>query len=1343
MTDLINFMESSETNLALIQEPPIKKNGSPYMIPPDYKAVYTATESKLTRSMILIRKNHHEFTIHPKANNNDLATIELSINPHIRISPHQFKAKTPDKNTSTNSTRSSSTTAKKPEYRNSLISTPIINNKTNNAQLTKAPPINAPSINAPLINALPISTSSINNPSINAPLIKDPSINAPSINTPSINTSLTNNQPKHTTSASNTLTNNFANKNQTIIISSIYLDGKTNIENNIKLLNEILEINNKNKLISGDFNAQSTIWGSPNTNERGKRITNYLADKPITSLVYRNTPTCFTIRDNQIIETVIDGTLATESLATKINNYQNRGQQISSDHATITFTLFLDRMTHQKKLRKKINYKKIDWTLFENNLSKHLELSNINYEQIKKIDQPRELDKTAEELTKAITNACTESTKKDQNFITKKTTINHPWWWRPELEHYNKRIRALKKSAKNSSLSKRLMQLDKITELQHEYVNKIHKAKQEIWEEHLKTRDENSIWKTINWLKKKNSSIPTQMLDTNGHIIAPENQAKAIAEAIFPTPKHHHKMTALHQTHKTPTERSQSLNPSIETQSTNEAINTHQSSNIPEITDAELSSIFKDIPISKSPGKDGINSLICQKVIELIPEIIKEIYQKSLDLSHIPKIWKHSLIIPIHKEKKGPATNPANYRPIGLLSILAKGLEKIISQRLIATLIRKKIINQNQHGFMPLKSTTTALRAIQKTIESNMKTKKFVSIIALDIKGAFDNLNWQTTLNTLSTFWEMKYVKWFVNYFKEREYEIITNQGSYSFKPEKGCVQGSPLSPILWNVVINHLLDESEKHNLKTIAYADDVTYLVSSDSISEYKSILENIETITQNWAKKVHLEFATEKTEIIHFKGKELHNLHLKMNNIPLNPKKHIKILGLWLDEKYNWEKHVQMTTEKANKITKIMRCLCLKGAGISQKMSLLIYTMIYKSIITYASEIWGKVCEKQKTKKQLLQSQKDILIAMTGAYRNTKLYDLLYITGQPLITIEILAKKKTYEAKETGKTDFFDLKDRDIEKKSFINENLPPEHYPKIEISTHPNESEYDLIIYTDGSVTPIGTGAAFVITKMNSIIKEKKLKLDDLCSIFQAESLAILEAIKFINTKYQNMKILIKTDSKSVTLSLENPKVNHELITEIKTNLITSQKQNIKTTFQWIKAHADNTGNEYADMLAKKATTSHQQPIYNVCPLSRLKLASKNWIREESTKEINEKISRNLRTLVGPNGCEIKGQPNKYLIWLLTGKGPFNYYLHKLGLANQKECECSTTPQDSIHLLTECEMIRHIRNITISDNYLNLNTIRKHLQSADSLDKLNKLAFRITKHLLKNRNVQHQT
>lgn len=90
------------------------------------------------------------------------------------------------------------------------------------------------------------------------------------------------------------------------------------------------------------------------------------------------------------------------------------------------------------------------------------------------------------------------------------------------------------------------------------------------------------------------------------------------------------------------------------------------------------------------------------------------------------------------KPGKREKTLPRSYRPIALLSVLGKGLERLIARRLTWVAVTHRVLHNQQFGALPLRSYSDLVAAAIHDIESTWQRRLVTSMLTLDIKGAFD-----------------------------------------------------------------------------------------------------------------------------------------------------------------------------------------------------------------------------------------------------------------------------------------------------------------------------------------------------------------------------------------------------------------------------------------------------------------------------------------------------------------------------------------------------------------------------------------------------------------------------
>ncbi|GBO44380.1 putative RNA-directed DNA polymerase from transposon BS [Araneus ventricosus] len=210
------------------------------------------------------------------------------------------------------------------------------------------------------------------------------------------------------------------------------------------------------------------------------------------------------------------------------------------------------------------------------------------------------------------------------------------------------------------------------------------------------------------------------------------------------------------------------------------------------------------------------------------PELLTTFMNKCLDLKIFPTPFKTGLIVLFHK--KGKEKNSINsYRPISLLPILGKLLEKLLLQRVSVTINKQIVLHPHQFGFREGKSINHALRKLLSVIENAKKREHYVIVISLDIQEAFDNLKYDIIRKELRKLYtESNISETLEDILSNRKAAFQTTDVPAVWKQTQGCPQGSCTSPLFWNIVADEILKTDWPKEIQLQAFADDFAFVIS-----------------------------------------------------------------------------------------------------------------------------------------------------------------------------------------------------------------------------------------------------------------------------------------------------------------------------------------------------------------------------------------------------------------------------------------------------------------------------------------------------------------------------------
>ena len=186
------------------------------------------------------------------------------------------------------------------------------------------------------------------------------------------------------------------------------------------------------------------------------------------------------------------------------------------------------------------------------------------------------------------------------------------------------------------------------------------------------------------------------------------------------------------------------------------------------VSDEELVKLCSSLDGTKASGYDDISPKVIKECIHSIVEPLCFIFNKSLLTGVVPDKLKISKVIPIFK--KNDCKNVENYRPISLLSIFAKLLEKVMHSRLYYFLDKHHILIDEQFGFRPKYSTSLGVFSLTHYISQQLDNGKYCIGLFMDLSKAFDTIDHHILLNKLQSYGIRGLpLKWFESYLLNRK----------------------------------------------------------------------------------------------------------------------------------------------------------------------------------------------------------------------------------------------------------------------------------------------------------------------------------------------------------------------------------------------------------------------------------------------------------------------------------------------------------------------------------------------------------------------------------------------
>lgn len=398
----------------------------------------------------------------------------------------------------------------------------------------------------------------------------------------------------------------------------------------------------------------------------------------------------------------------------------------------------------------------------------------------------------------------------------------------------------------------------------------------------------------------------------------------------------------------------------------------------------EVNNVFMKLKKSKSEDIDGIKMEPVIFVIDLLSPCLTHIYNIVLSTGMFPKRMKNAKVAVLYKG--GDKNEMSNYRPISVLPIFSKALEKIIFTRLYKFLDSHSVITTAQYGFRSGVSTETALLHQKELILGNIEARKLTLGVFIDFTKAFDRIDHQTLLEKLFYYGIRGIALDLIESYLSDRYQCVSinRQTSMPKKIKRGVPQGSILGPLLFNLYINDIVNVD--HSITYIIYADDTSLFFTGTNIDDLIKAANKTLVNFSKWSCQNSLQINSSKTKAVLFRAKGItctYTQKLMLNNFNIELSETVKTLGVIFHQHMFWNSHTEQLCIKLRKALGVLR-RCQSFLPLPQK--LLIFNTLFCSHLRYCQLVWASGTETSKQKLYTLQKSALRAVANIGYREHT---------------------------------------------------------------------------------------------------------------------------------------------------------------------------------------------------------------------------------------------------------------------------------------------------------------------------------------------------------------------
>jgi ribonuclease HI len=413
-----------------------------------------------------------------------------------------------------------------------------------------------------------------------------------------------------------------------------------------------------------------------------------------------------------------------------------------------------------------------------------------------------------------------------------------------------------------------------------------------------------------------------------------------------------------------------------------------------------------------APGPSGLGGAAWKWCWVAYECEISFLVRAALETGYHPRAFHDSITVVLQKPAKPDYSIAKAYRPIQLLEVLGKCIERIQARRLSYICLKHNLIPPQQLGGVQGRSAEDLALSVVHDIEAAWNHGRVASFLTFDITGFFNNVSHPVLLTELRKMGiPLRLVQWVRSFLSDRRTIMCVDGKRDEIKDiETGIPQGSCILPILaacltaslGSAVREATAEENSPPDIAlemrrdksitspTALYVDDGGILTHSDELQTNTKVLGIARSAAESWLRSRGMRTEPPKDGLIHFSRRRVNDEPPVITRLPdgaeitVPPATHLKWIGITFDQSLKFTEHTRLTAAKATRAIGASAMLGNSVRGLNQYNRRLLYLVGIRPILSYASTIWWKGSKSHAQTLSVVQNK--ALRLITGAFKTT---------------------------------------------------------------------------------------------------------------------------------------------------------------------------------------------------------------------------------------------------------------------------------------------------------------------------------------------------------------------